>query len=114
MSFEQFLSDDGDADIFKDLSHETVIKAKGKIGPRPESAVNKEMKTGEVELVVETIEVLAACDRHELPFIPNSPKEATEDLRLKYRYLDLRTNRLQSILSLRVRLQAERDSPFGA
>lgn len=101
LSFEQFLSDGGDADIFKYLSHETVIKAKGKIGPRPESAVNKEMKTGEVELVVETIEVLAACDRHELPFIPNSPKEATEDLRLKYRYLDLRTNRLQSILSLR-------------
>ncbi len=101
LSFEKFLIDGGDVDIFKNLSHETVIKAKGKIGPRPESAVNKEMKTGEVELVVETIEILAACDRHELPFIPNSPKEASEDLRLKYRYLDLRTKRLQSILSLR-------------
>jgi aspartyl-tRNA synthetase len=101
LSFEVYLNSGGDASVFKDFSHETVIMAKGKIGPRPETAINPEMKTGSIELVVSEIEVLSACDRHELPFIPNSPKEATEDLRLKYRYLDLRTPKLQNVLKLR-------------
>ena len=59
------------------------------------------MKTGSIELVVSKVEILSQCDRHDLPFIPNAPKEATEELRLKYRYLDLRTPRLQNILKLR-------------
>ena len=101
LSFEDFLKNGGDEGVFKEFSHEAVIKAEGVIGPRPESAVNPEMKTGAIELVVKSITVLSTCDRHELPFIPNSQKEATEDLRLKYRYLDLRTNRLQNILKLR-------------
>ena len=101
LSFESYLSNGGDSSIFKDFSHETVIKAEGTIGPRPDSAVNKEMKTGSIELVVSKVEVLSKCDRHDLPFIPNSPKESSEELRLKYRYLDLRTPRLQNILKLR-------------
>ena len=101
LSFEEFLKNSGSSEIFKDFSHEAVIKATGVIGMRPESAKNKEMKTGEIELVVKEVKILSPCDRHELPFIPTSQKEATEDLRLKYRYLDLRTNKLQNILKLR-------------
>ena len=101
LSFEDYLNNKGDTNIFKDFSHEAVIMAKGVIGLRPDNAKNSEMKTGEIELVVKEIKLLSPCDRHDLPFIPNSPKEATEDLRLKYRYLDLRTNKLQNILKLR-------------
>ena len=101
LSFEDYVAKGEDQALFKSFSHETVIHVEGQIGPRPKSAINTEMKTGMIELVVETISILSTCDRHELPFIPNGSKEATEDLRLKYRYLDLRTPRLQQILKLR-------------
>ena len=101
LSFENFLSKGGDANIFKEFSHETVISATGEIGQRPKSAINSEMKTGQVELVVKDVKLLSACNRHDLPFLPNAQSEATEDLRLKYRYLDMRTEKLQSILKLR-------------
>ena len=101
LSFEDWLSSDGDIEVFKKTSHETVIQVSGKVRTRPESAINKDMDTGEVEVSVSEIKILSEADRHELPFLPNAKKQATEDLRLKYRYLDLRTNRLQSMLSIR-------------
>jgi len=51
--------------------------------------------------MVESIEILGACDIDNLPFLPHGKVEATEDLRLKYRYLDIRSERLQNILKKR-------------
>ena len=101
LSFESWLASGGDQEIFKKTSHETVLQVSGVVRPRPASAVNKEMFTGEIEVSVSEVKVLSEADRHNLPFLPNGKNQATEDLRLKYRYLDLRTPRLQSMLSIR-------------
>ena len=53
-----------------------------------------------MELDVSDIKILSEADRHELPFLPTG-LNATEDLRLKFRYLDLRTERLQNMLKVR-------------
>jgi aspartyl-tRNA synthetase len=91
----------GDLKILKDLSLESVVYAKGLVRSRPESALNKKMDTGLVEVQVSEFKILSISDKDKLPFLPLGAKEATEDLRLRYRYLDLRTPKLQSILSLR-------------
>lgn len=96
LGFENF---SGDMSILKELSLESVVKAVGVVKPRPESALNKKMKTGEVEVQVKSLEILSKAS--ELPFLPHGETMATEDLRLKYRYLDLRGKELQSILQLR-------------
>jgi aspartyl-tRNA synthetase len=57
------------------------------------------MATGLVEVQVQSIELLSHAEIP--PFLPHGHTEATEDLRLKYRYLDLRSARLQEILKLR-------------
>lgn len=59
------------------------------------------MDTGEVEVVVEELELLSLADKDKIPFLPFGATEPTEDLKLKYRYLDLRTKKLQNILRLR-------------
>jgi aspartyl-tRNA synthetase len=96
LGFENFK---GDISILKQCSLESVIKATGKVNARPDSAINKNMDTGEVEVQVESIEVLSKSD--EVPFLPHGQISATEDLRLKYRYLDIRTNYLQNMIKTR-------------
>src|SRR5690606_15853852 len=76
-----------------------VILATGKVAPRPESAKNPNMATGMVEVQVEEIKLLSYAE--EVPFLPHGMIHANEDLRLKYRYLDLRSKKLQEILALR-------------
>lgn len=98
LGFEEFK---GDLAILKKCSLESVVLAKGTVRARPDSAKNTKMETGEVEVQVESIELLSQCDVNTIPFLPYGSVEATEDLRLKYRYLDLRTQRLQEILKLR-------------
>jgi aspartyl-tRNA synthetase len=98
LNFEDFK---GDAAIFKQCHLESVLLAKGKIRNRPSDAINEDMPTGEVEVLVSELQVLSQCDIDRLPFLPFGSTEATEDLKLKYRYLDLRGNKLQDILSLR-------------
>lgn len=98
LGFEEFK---GDLGILKKCSLESVVLAKGTVRARPDSAKNTKMETGEVEVQVQSIELLSQCDVNNIPFLPYGSVEATEDLRLKYRYLDLRTQRLQEILKLR-------------
>lgn len=80
-------------------SLESVIKITGTVRTRPESAVNKNMLTGEVEVSVKEFEVLSHAN--EVPFLPHGKIDANEDLKLRYRYLDLRSDRLQNLVSLR-------------
>jgi len=93
----------GDLDELKKISLESVIKVKGKVASRPKEAQNAEMLTGQVEVQVSSFEILSSADKDHIPFLPNSMIESTEDLKLKYRYLDLRTKKLQDILALRAR-----------
>lgn len=96
LAFDEFT---GNLGVLKELSLESVIKAKGVVRARPETALNKNMATGEVEVSVKEFEILSLAQ--EVPFLPHGKITATEDLRLKYRYLDLRSDKLQNILSIR-------------
>jgi aspartyl-tRNA synthetase len=85
-----------------EIGSEWVIAARGPVAPRPGDSVNRELPTGEVELEAREIKVLAAAAP--LPFQVNDDSHlANEDLRLRYRYLDLRRPELASMLSLRHR-----------
>ncbi|MGH2837831.1 MAG: aspartate--tRNA ligase, partial [Thermoleophilaceae bacterium] len=82
------------------LRSEDVISVAGEVVPREEGAVNPDLPTGEVELVAREIEQLA--DAETPPFeIEEGGKEANEELRLKYRYLDLRREHMRRNFELR-------------
>lgn len=98
LGFESFK---GDIDELRKFSLESVLLAKGKVAARPDSAKNPNMATGMVEVQVEEIQLLSLAE--EVPFLPYGMVQATEDLRLRYRYLDLRSKKLQDILTLRSR-----------
>jgi aspartyl-tRNA synthetase len=89
----------GDINELRKFSLESVILATGKVTARPDSAKNSNMDTGMVEVQVEEIRLLSLAE--EVPFLPHGMVQATEDLRLRYRYLDLRSKKLQDILRLR-------------
>jgi aspartyl-tRNA synthetase len=96
LSFDEFK---GDLGVLKEVSLESVIQIQGMVRPRPDSAKNTNMPTGEVEVSVLDFNILSKAS--EVPFLPHGKIGATEDLRLKYRYIDLRTTKLQEILDLR-------------
>ena len=87
----------------KKITHEDVIKVVGRVKKREEKTINPKLITGEIEIVVEKIDVLARAKP--LPIdVYGSGLEIDERVRLKYRYLDLRRPRLQKNLRLRSRL----------
>ncbi len=87
----------------KSLGREFVVLAKGKVIER--SAKNNKIPTGDIEIKVETLEVLNPSKVP--PFIINDVTDGGEDLRMKYRYLDLRRNPVRKNLELRHRLMQE-------
>ena len=89
-----------DDSLFVGLAKESVIKLTGTIRKRSADTYNPKLKTGEVELLVEDLELLSPS-LHELPFSIINSKEAKEDLRLKYRYLDLRNEKVKDNFKLR-------------
>ena len=86
--------------LANDLVTECVISVKGKVVER--SSKNTKIPTGEIEINAEEIKVLGKC-KNVLPFEVNSEKtgEAREDLRLEYRFLDLRNDKLHKTILLR-------------
>ena len=96
LGFESFK---GDVNELRKFSLESVLSVTGKVIARPDSAKNPNMNTGMVEVQVEEIKLLSLAE--EVPFLPHGMVPATEDLRLRYRYLDLRSKKLQDILALR-------------
>ena len=89
-----------DDSIFKGLAKETVIRLKGILRKRDEDTINKKIKSGEVELLISEFDVLGES-LHELPFEIMSSKQVSEDVRLKYRYLDMRNDKVKDNILLR-------------
>ncbi|WP_169974155.1 MULTISPECIES: aspartate--tRNA ligase [unclassified Campylobacter] len=85
-------------EIASKVRDEYVLKIKGKIRARGEGLVNPRLKTGEIEVVVS--EVIVENPSEPLPFMIND-NSVNEDIRLKYRFLDLRNERLQNIFKMR-------------
>jgi aspartyl-tRNA synthetase len=83
----------------KKLRNEFVISIEGKVRIRPDDAVNKELSTGEIDVLVNKLVILNESDTP--PFAIKDDTDAFEDLKLKYRYLDLRRPVLQKVLFLR-------------
>lgn len=87
------------------LHYESVITIEGEVVARDTEAVNTEMTTGEIEVVVESY--ILESDSELLPMQVNSSQEAPEDTRLKYRFLDLRRQELHKNIVLRSEIIAE-------
>jgi len=81
------------------LRLEYVIAVKGTVSVRPQNMVNPDLKTGQIEVIAKDLKILNSSK--ELPIQINEKVVADEDLRLKYRYLDLRRQELQSKILLR-------------
>ena len=92
-----------DDSIFKGLTRESVIRVAGTIRKRDEETVSDKIATGEIELLVSTLDVLGKS-KSELPFEIMSSKATKEDVRLKYRYLDMRNKKVKSNIMLRAEI----------
>ena len=84
------------------LRNEFVIGVRGRVGLRPEGTENPALRTGELEVVAEELAVLGTSDP--LPFVIEDETDVSEELRLRYRYLDLRRPTLRENLLLRHRV----------
>jgi aspartyl-tRNA synthetase len=86
------------------LGSEDVIAVTGIVGQRPEGANNPNLATGDIEVLVQHLEILNEAKTP--PFMIEDDAEVTDTLRLKYRYLDLRRPKMQRLLELRHRVSA--------
>ena len=89
----------------KGLNKETTLSVTGTV--RERESKNTKIPTGEIEVVPEKIEVLGKCRHNQLPFEINKSKDAEENTRLKYRFLDLRNPAVKSNIVLRCQVVAE-------
>ena len=78
-----------DESLVKDINRETVISVSGIVNKRDPETVNNKIETGSVELVADTLQILGKS-QNKLPFDVRSSRTSKDELRLKYRYLDLR------------------------
>jgi aspartyl-tRNA synthetase len=88
--------------IANELRNEYVVQVRGRVSLRPQGTENRNLSTGDVELVAEGVEILNRAKTP--PFYINEEIEIEEPLRLKYRYLDLRRERMQRNIILRHRV----------
>jgi len=86
-------------EVARKIGLEYVLAVRGVVQERPEGAHNPQLGTGEIELLAGEFKVLNESDP--LPFLPADEPAAGEELRLKYRYIDLRRDTLQAVFALR-------------
>ena len=101
----QITFDPADAATFKvaeTLRSEFVVRVHGRVRLRPEGTVNPKLATGTIEVPVATLEILNKAETP--PFVVSSEDDIDENVRLKYRYLDLRRPRMQNNLTVRHRI----------
>jgi aspartyl-tRNA synthetase len=89
-------------DIKTEVKPEYVVVVSGKVQERKKGTENKDLESGEIEVVADEIEILNESKTP--PFELNSDKEINEDVRLKYRFLDLRNKKMQENLMFRARV----------
>ena len=93
---------DNNNEYFRELEKiqlETVIKIQGYVKQRSAETINRELYTGEIEIIINNFEVLGSCK--ELPMPVFSDQEYSEEIRLKYRFLDLRRKKIHENIILR-------------
>ena len=91
-----------ESEIFKaveNLRVESVITVTGKLIQRSDDTINKKIPTGEVEIKIDALEIQSMSEV--LPLQVNSDEDSGEEIRLKYRYLDLRRERIHTNIMLR-------------
>ena len=89
-----------DNHVFDNINRESTVCVKGSVIKRDEDMVNPRLKTGDIEILVDNIEVLGAST-NELPFEIITSRDVHEDIRLKYRFLDLRNKRVHDNIVFR-------------
>lgn len=89
-----------DENMLKGVSKEAVIKVKGKVTKRDEETINKKLLTGEIEIMCSSLEILSK-KLYDLPFEIDGINEVNEEVRLKYRYLDMRSTKISNNIKLR-------------
>ena len=92
-----------DVDFASHIPIESSVSVEGIVRKRNKETVNEKLKTGLVEIAIEKIEVLGKRTKN-LPFEVNSNQDIREDLRLQYRFLDLRNDKLKNNLILRAKV----------
>jgi len=101
----QITFDPADAATFKvaeTLRSEFVVRVHGRVRLRPEGTLNPKLATGTIEVPVQTLEILNKSETP--PFVVSSEDDVDENVRLKYRFLDLRRPRMQNNLTVRHRI----------
>lgn len=91
-------------EIAKKLRSEFVVEVTGTVSKRPEKLINKEMPTGTVEVQAEGLKILAESKTPPFEIVDTEKEQAAEELRFKYRYLDLRRARNQQTIIVRSKL----------
>ncbi len=94
-----------DAELFelvKTIHNEDVVQITGEVLARPDGLINPDMATGEIEIKATKLVVFNRSKP--VPFLPSAPEIPSEEMRLKYRYLDLRRPEMQRVLALRHRI----------
>ena len=98
-------------EVSKDINSECTITVLGTVVER--SSKNDKLPTGDIEVIAKDIEVLGKC-RNELPFEVNSDMSVREDLRLEYRFLDLRNEKIHNNIKLRSKIMKDfRDEMYA-
>ncbi|MBR5662700.1 MAG: aspartate--tRNA ligase [Bacilli bacterium] len=92
-----------DDDMFKGIAKESVVRLSGTLRKRDDGTFNDRISTGTVELLVDKLDILGASV-HELPFEIMTSKSTKDDVRLKYRYLDLRNDQVKDNIKLRAEI----------
>ena len=92
------------AEKFKPVRSEWVVAVKGRVRPRPEEMRNPDLPSGEVEVLVGELRILNTCLTPPFPIDGFQEAEVSDDLRFKYRYLDLRRREMQERMAFRHRL----------
>lgn len=91
--------------IAEKLRSEFVLSVKGLVRNRPEGTINSHMFTGKIEIVAQKLDIIITCPA--LPLEVSDYKETSEEIRLKYRYLDLRRPSFQKNFIIRHKMQQE-------
>ncbi len=92
------------AEIAKEIGNEYVIKVEGIVGTRPGQEGNKNMATGDIEVVAENMEILSQAQVPPFEIFATDKEEPAEELRLKHRFLDLRREKMQRNIAFRAKM----------